>query len=208
MLIFEAFSQADGSMTRRFGGTGLGLSICSRLVRLMGGQIKLESAPGQGSCFSFSIQVGQVAALPEKAPDTQLERTYTSRRLRILLAEDNPINQKLAIRVIERAGHSVVAVDNGREAVNTYARERFDLVLMDISMPEMDGLEATAVFRSLYRGAAYVPIIAMTAHALIGDSEMCISGGMDGYVSKPIRPEELFAVIDEVLSRDAHAVSP
>ena len=127
------------------------------------------------------------------------------RELSVLLAEDNVVNQKLAVRLIEKRGHSVVAVNNGREAVDRVEREHFDLVLMDISMPEMDGLEATALIRSKLIRSKHptegrLPIIAMTGHALIGDREMCLRAGMDGYVSKPIRADDLFLVIDEVLA--------
>jgi CheY-like chemotaxis protein len=118
------------------------------------------------------------------------------------------VNQKLAVRLIEKRGHSVVAVNNGREAVDQVDRERFDLVLMDISMPEMDGLEATALIRAKYPGAGRIPIIAMTGHALIGDREMCLRAGMDSYVSKPIRPDELFSTIEAVLAPDHSAVVP
>jgi signal transduction histidine kinase/CheY-like chemotaxis protein len=209
-LIFEAFSQADGSTTRRFGGSGLGLSICSRLVEIMGGRIQLDSAPNQGNCFHFQIPLAMAESIAEQntlqpavpAPDGE-----TRRSLHILLAEDNPVNQKLAVRLIEKRGHSVVAVSNGREAVERVERERFDLVLMDISMPEMDGLEATAVLRSKHSSEGRVPIIAMTGHALIGDREMCLRAGMDGYVSKPIMPDDLFLAIDAVLAKDYSAVA-
>jgi signal transduction histidine kinase/ActR/RegA family two-component response regulator len=203
-LIFHAFSQADGSTTRRFGGTGLGLSICSRLVELMGGRIQLQSVPGQGSCFSFQIVVSAADALtPENngPPPIHAPKPAAGQPLRILLAEDNPVNQKLAVRLIEKSGHSVVAVNNGREALNAVDRQPFDLVLMDISMPEMDGLEATALLRSKYPHKR-PRIIAMTAHALIGDREMCLRAGMDGYVTKPIQAEDLFAVIDEVMAKE------
>jgi signal transduction histidine kinase/CheY-like chemotaxis protein len=203
-LIFEAFSQADGSTTRRFGGTGLGLTICSRLVEIMGGQILLDSLPGQGSCFHFRIPVGLGEPLSEDARLADARGAASSpatKPLRILLAEDNPVNQRLAVRLIEKRGHSVIPVNNGREAVERLDRETFDLVLMDVSMPDMDGLEATAVLRSKPRNNG-VPIIAMTAHALIGDREMCVSAGMDGYVSKPIKPDDLFATISEVLARN------
>ena len=203
-LIFEAFAQGDGSTTRRFGGTGLGLSICSRLVEMMGGRIQLDAAPNEGNCFHFDIPLVLAESLPEEdlqppAPPTTKEEK--PKPLHILLAEDNPVNQKLAVRLVEKRGHSVVAVSNGREAVERISNEHFDLVLMDISMPEMDGLEATALIRSKYSSEGRIPIIAMTGHALIGDREMCLRAGMDGYVSKPITPDDLFAVIAEVLAK-------
>jgi len=207
-LIFKAFSQADGSTTRRFGGTGLGLSICSHLVGMMGGAIEVDSVPGEGSCFHFLISVPRAIAVPEPirnahGADAAGEKPKT---LHILLAEDNPVNRKVAVRLLEKRGHTVVAVNDGRAAVAQVTRECFDLVLMDVSMPEMDGLEATAVIRgNLVRGKQgekQIPIIAMTAHALIGDREMCLRAGMNGYVSKPIQAEDLFAEIREVLAGD------
>jgi len=205
-VIFEAFSQADGSTTRRFGGTGLGLSICSRLVGMMGGKIQLRSAPGRGSSFSFEIMVGVAEPLADK-PAEPAAAQPVARSLHILLAEDNLINRKLAVRLIEKQGHRVVAVKNGREAVEAVETGDFDLILMDISMPEMDGLRATALLRAKQGGARRIPIIAMTAHALMGDREMCLQAGMDGYLTKPIHVETLFAAINEVLAKDEAPVS-
>jgi len=349
--VFEPFSQADGSMARKYGGSGLGLAICTKLATMMGGRIWMESLPEQGSTFHFTCRIlvqpnsvvraeaapsehlrglhalvvddnltnrrvlsgmlqnwgiaaecveggspalsalqaarktgqpyslvlldGQMPEMDgftlagkmqddpglaggsimmltsagqlgdgarcrelgisaylskpirqrelfeaiscvvknapyEKAPLVTRHTLREDRqRLRILLAEDNPINQKLAIRLLEKRGHSVREVLTGREAVQAIETESFDLVLMDIQMPEMNGFEATAAIREREKlTAAHIPIIAMTANALKGDEEQCLAAGMDGYVSKPIRTQELFATIESVLShaRVPHSV--
>ncbi len=204
--IFEAFSQADGSITRRFGGTGLGLAICQKLVRMMHGRIWVTSAEGQGSTFHFTLRlgVGEVAALPPKAPAPP-----PTRFLSILLAEDNLINQRLAVTLLERKGHRVRVTGNGEEALAALAEEPFDLVLMDIQMPVMGGFEATRIIREreATHGGHQV-IVAMTANAMQGDRERCLEGGMDGYVSKPIRPDDLFATIAGCLPDAVVAEAP
>jgi PAS domain S-box-containing protein len=354
-LIFEAFAQADSSMTRRYGGSGLGLAISSRLVAMMGGRIWVESEVDKGSIFHFTahfdVRPGPALRLLPASPEIVhgmpvlvvddnatnrciLEETLSNwhmlptvvagaraalgalrqaraqgepfplvlldahmpdvdgftlaeeiqkddelagatvmmltsggqpgdaarcrklgiasyltkpikqtdllrailkalgkakeetsrsrgeavpaneglapctRPLRILLAEDNLFNQKLAVRLLERQGHTVVVADQGRQALEMLAREPFDLVLMDVQMPEMDGLEATAVIRARERETGgHVPILAMTAHAMKGDRERCLEAGMDGYISKPIYPQELLAAVDNLLSSSSAAVA-
>jgi PAS domain S-box-containing protein len=199
--IFEAFKQADGSTTRRYGGTGLGLSISMQLVQRMGGRMWVESEVERGSTFHFTLPF-EVAAAPCKAKHADPDVPTRPRvALSILLAEDNRVNQRLARALLERDGHSVTVVDNGAAAVAaiTAAAQPFDLVLMDIQMPEMSGLEATAKIRAheMVSGLR-VPIIAMTAHAMQGDRDRCIAAGMDDYVSKPIRLEALRAAFNRV----------
>ena len=217
--IFEAFSQADGSMARKYGGTGLGLTICVRLVELMGGRIWLDSQLGHGSTFHFTIhllvqkpvaqphplQPGQPrdAAISITAGNSNILNAASReiKNLRVLLAEDNAINQTIAVRVLEKRGCGVTVAENGQAALHAYATQSFDLILMDIQMPGMDGLEATAAIREKeISTGAHIPIIAMTAHALKGDRERCLAAGMDGYVSKPIRTAELFAAIENAMS--------
>ena len=198
--IFDAFTQADGSTARSHGGTGLGLTISRRLVDMMGGRLWLSSEPGRGSTFHFTAKVGVRAerfedALP--APAAAVEALPAA--LRILLAEDNRVNQFLAVRLLEKAGHQVETASNGRAAVAAIEQHRFDLALMDLQMPEMDGLEATARIRERERGTgAHLPIIALTANAMVGDRERCLQAGMDGYLSKPIDSARLLAEIRRV----------
>jgi signal transduction histidine kinase/CheY-like chemotaxis protein len=348
--IFEAFSQADGSMARKYGGTGLGLTICTRLVNMMGGNCWVESQIGQGSTFHFTVQLaaqnttcvrpvflqpeqlrdvhalvvddnttnrrvlegmlsrwgmkptgvegGQAALkalemakgfghpfplividgqMPEmdgfalaeriqKDPElvgatimmltsaghlgdaakcrqlgisaylikpirqgelleaicsvlneaprktsVPLVTRHTLReikkRLRVLLAEDNAVNQMLAVRLLEKRGYTVTVAANGREALAAFEKDPFDLILMDVQMPEMDGFEATAAIRVREEAAGgHTPIVAMTAHSLVGDKELCLAAGMDGYVSKPIRTHQLFAVIEAFFAQEAETV--
>ncbi len=199
-LIFDSFRQADGSTTRRYGGTGLGLSICKHLVELMGGELQVKSRPGEGSTFSFTILMKLIRESGVTAP-------AEIRSLRILLAEDNRVNQRIARVLLERRGHVVTIAANGAEAVELATRQTFDLVLMDIQMPEMDGTTATKILRDRdAREGTHLPIIAMTAHAMEGDRERFLGAGMDGYISKPIRIDRLSGEIDAVLNGSACVV--
>ncbi len=203
-LIFEAFSQADGSTTRRFGGTGLGLTISKQLIGMMGGRIWVESDSGLGSTFHFTTQVG----LPT-APPLQLRQGRTAltvadmkiNKLHILLAEDNVVNQRLATRLLQKQGHKVTVAVNGKEALAALEHDVFDLIMMDIQMPEMGGLKATEIIRAAEKKSGrHLPIVAMTAHAMKGDRERCLEAGMDGYVAKPVGVKELHSAIESVLA--------
>jgi len=274
-LIFDAFAQADGSMARRYGGTGLGLTIASQLVALMGGRLWVDSEPGRGSRFQFTIRCRRPAVTPEVPRELEYLRGLPvlvvddmpinpgaadraralgvaawlrkpvkrsdlldallvtlglratpaptpieapplvappppSRPLHVLVAEDNAVNQRLACRLLERYGHTVVLADTGRAALDALDHDRFDLILMDVQMPEMDGLEATGEIRRRERitgrpgraapSNSRIPIVAMTAHAMKGDEARCLAAGMDAYVTKPVHPTTLFAVIDRAVN--------
>jgi len=201
--VFEAFSQADSSISRRFGGTGLGLTISARLVELMGGRLQVRSQLGRGSTFWFELPLP-----PGQAPelDTREQAAALPTGLQVLVAEDHPVNQVVARKVLEFLGQHVTMVANGIQAVDAVTANRFDLVFMDIQMPEMDGFEATRRIRLLELGTgARVPIIAMTAHAMEGYRERCVAGGMDGYVTKPVDRKQLVQEMQRLMAGRSHA---
>ena len=202
--IFNPFSQADPSSTRRYGGTGLGLAIARHIVEMMSGRLWMDSEEGKGSTFHFTVRLGlpaagartgQGAAAPNETPPP-----LSRHGLHVLIAEDNAINQKVAARLLEKRGHIVALASDGKEALDAMDHDTFDLVLMDVQMPEMDGFEATTLIRAKEKDTGrHTPIIAMTASAMKGDRERCLDAGMDSYISKPFQMYEFFRVIATVI---------
>ena len=200
--IFEAFVQADNSASRLYGGTGLGLTIASQLTALMGGSLQVESEPGKGSRFYFTVKLGLAKDKITAEPASVKENgSGANRPLHILLAEDNPINARLAVHLLEKQGHSVATATTGWEVLKTLETQSFDVILMDIQMPELDGHEATRAIRQreLLTGK-HLPIVAMTAHAMQGDREICLAAGMDDYITKPIKISELTEALQRARS--------
>ncbi len=204
--LFKKFVQVDGSIRRKHGGTGLGLVISKELAELMGGTVGVDSAPGEGSTFRFSV-VCEIGYLTEKtpqsplSPDEQMQRLPATQQLRVLVAEDNIVNQEIAVAVLQHAGHHADVVANGLEAIRALKDLEYDVVLMDIHMPEMDGIAATNIIRNLDGDVAEIPIIAVTADAMVGDREKYLAAGMNAYMSKPFQPDQLNAVIDDLQLR-------
>ena len=211
--IFEPFSQADTSVTRRFGGTGLGLAISRQLARMMGGDIQVQSEPGKGSAFSCTLSFLYTSDetgfdAPTVLPSDKKDRpTPDLRGACVLLVEDNDINRELAEALLAEAGLDVDIAENGRDALEKIAIRHYDAVLMDIQMPVMSGIEATTALRAnpVYQ---HLPIIAMTAHATARDREDCLAAGMNDYITKPLDPDALFIVLEKWVGRDRDEQSP
>jgi signal transduction histidine kinase/FixJ family two-component response regulator len=187
--LFKPFSQADTSVSRKYGGSGLGLAICRRLCRTMGGDVGVESKLGEGSKFWFTVrsQIGKAPAAPSLAPGIDDDAPA----LDILVAEDNHTMQVLISKLLLRRGYRADIVCNGKEAVEAVQKKRYDLVLMDMNMPEMDGISATAAIRALPGSESAIPIIALTANTLVGARETCLAAGMDSFLTKPIQLDAL-----------------
>ncbi len=207
--IFAPFTQADEGISRRYGGTGLGLAICQRLTSLMGGTIQVESFPGKGSCFKVILPIKLPLEIPVKPETTARQAVVRDlSSLHVLLAEDQPVGQLYATRLLERLGHRVTAVSDGKAALEAWEQEGYDLILMDVQMPGMDGIAATSAIRMREKWTdSYTPIIALTAHALTGDRDKLMEYGFDGYVPKPIDVAGLLYEIQRLLTPEAgHAI--
>jgi CheY-like chemotaxis protein len=210
--LFNAFEQADSTTTRKYGGTGLGLAITKRIARLMGGDAGAESTPGVGSTFWFTVRLskGEASRAPEvtspgEDAETVLLRDYKGRRS--LLAEDEPINREISLMLLKDVGLAVDVAEDGVEAVELASRNRYDLILMDMQMPNLDGLDATRIIRAL-PGYAEIPILAMTANAFAEDKARCFESGMNDFIIKPVMPESLFETLLKWLKKEREKESP
>jgi CheY-like chemotaxis protein len=214
--IFTSFSQSDTFTARQYGGTGLGLAISQQLIEMMGGKIWLKSEEGAGSTFHFTIYLQESTdiTITQKVEQERIQKS----QLNILLVEDNIINQEIAKMILSQAGHQVETADDGQLALGSLAERDFDVVLMDVQMPNMDGLAASHVIRLCETGnysgdeiaepcalelvsrlqGKHLPIIAITANAMKGDREECLAAGMDDYLTKPFQPEQILATLEKV----------
>ncbi len=200
-LLFQPFTQIDSSTTRTYGGTGLGLAICKNLAEMMGGTIWVESQLGKGSTFYFTIVAPSATKM--QAPSMVVDNKpkicpahYKPRTMRILLAEDNPVNQMMMQKMLNKLGYNADIASNGLEVLKFLEIQPYDLILMDIQMPEMDGFQATREIQKRWASEDRPKIIAITAYALEGDQERCLAAGMDNYISKPLRLDKLRAVLE------------
>jgi signal transduction histidine kinase/CheY-like chemotaxis protein len=200
--IFEKFTQADGSITRKYGGTGLGLAITRSLVEMQDGDIRVDSTVGCGStfCVTLPLEIAAAGAGAARVDNAdRIEAPHAPASARLLLVEDNLVNQKVVLAILRKKGYRIDVANDGREALDKLQATDYDLVLMDVQMPVLDGLEATRLIRREARWDN-LPIIAMTAHAMNGDRERCLQAGMTGYISKPVQPAHLAATIERQLS--------
>jgi len=205
-IIFEPFVQGEGSYVRRHQGAGLGLAIVGRLMHMMGGSLAIDSSKeGTTICFSLNFKI------PEATAKTTVARKHSEKtghgNLRILLAEDDPVNMFAARRILEKAGHNVTPASDGGHAIELLRESEFDLILMDVQMPVMDGLEAAAVIRKdqTLGDKSRIPIVAMTAYAMSGDREKFLAAGMNAYLTKPVSMQDIIRTIDHVMTENKSA---
>jgi signal transduction histidine kinase/CheY-like chemotaxis protein len=197
--VFQAFTQADGSTSREFGGTGLGLNIAGQLTKMMGGEIWVASEAGEGTTFHFTLRLPVAVGFPQVGDTSDAPNNESPTQLHVLLAEDNAVNQKVATRILQKAGHRVTVVEDGAQALEFAKQHQPDLILMDLQMPVMDGIEATlAIRRHEAATGGRVAIVAMTAHAMDSYRQQCLEAGMDGFLTKPIDANLLVTEIDRV----------